>query len=162
MKKIDFLFKTGKISKINEDEKQRYLDFFSNSYKENLEHCRFVLTAFPRWSIISGYYTMHDLAKLFLADRFAIKVNFNAHETTIEVLKEFIKDKEAIKMINIGYNEFLKLLNDLVTARSKRTNAQYYTGTKFMKEKYEKEAKDFLEKTVLPFIKRIKEVKNDY
>jgi len=162
MKKIDFLFKSGKISRINEDEKERYLDFFSNSYKENLEHCKFNLEKFPRWSIISGYYSMHDLAKLLLADRFAIKIDFNVHETTIEVLKELIKDKRTVEMIRLGHNEFIKLLNDLTTARSKRTKAQYYTGAEFLRAKYEKEAKEFLEKTVLPFINKIKEVKNDY
>ena len=162
MKKSDFLFKSRKISRINEDERQRYSDFFSNSYRENLEHCKFVLTAFPRWSIISGYYAMHDLAKLFLADRFAIKIDFNVHETTIEVLKELIKDKTAIEMINLGYSEFIKLLNDLAIARSKRTKAQYYTGAEFLKEKYEKEAKEFLKITILPFINKIREAKNDY
>lgn len=162
MKKVDFLFKSKKISRINEDEKQRYLDFFSNAYRENLDHCKFVLIKFPRWSIISGYYAMHDLAKLLLADKFGIKVDFNVHETTIEVLKQLIKDKKTIEMINLGYSEFTKLLNDLSVARKKRTNAQYYTGARFLKEKYEKDAKEFFEKTVLPFIDKIKEIKNDY
>jgi len=55
MEKIDYLFKTKKISRIIETERERYLNFFSNSYKENLEHCRYVLEKYPRWSIISGY-----------------------------------------------------------------------------------------------------------
>ncbi len=161
MKKIDYLFKTGRISRIVETERGRYLDFFSNSYKENLEHSKFVIEKFPRWSIISGYYAMHDLAKLFLADKFSIKVDFNVHLTVIELFGEIIKDKELAKMLNIGYKEFLNLLNDLATAKGQRTKAQYYTGTKFMKEKYQKEAKIFLESTVTNFINRIREAKND-
>jgi len=161
MKKIDYLLKNGRISKIIETEKPRYLNFFSHSYKENLEHCKFVLEDFPRWSIISGYYAMHDIAKLFLADKFSIKIEFNVHETTILVLKGLIKDKEVIKMLNIGYSEFIKLLNDLATARKQRTKAQYYTGTEFMKDKYRKEAQDFLNNTVFDFINKVKSIKNE-
>lgn len=160
MKRLDYLFKTGKITRIIETEKPRYLNFFSNSYKENLEHCKFVLLIFPRWSIISGYYTIHDLTKLFLAEKFNIKIEFNVHQTTIEVLGELIKDKQIIEMLNLGYNEFLKLLNDLATARAKRTKAQYYTSSAFIKEKYKQEAFSFLHSTVLPYINKIKEIKN--
>ena len=123
MAKIDSLFKSGKISRIVETERERYLNFFSNSYKENLEHSKFVINNFPRWSIISGYYAMHDVTKLFLADKFSIKIDFNVHQTTIEVMNELIKDKEILKMLSLGYSEFIKLLNDLVNARDKRTKA---------------------------------------
>ncbi len=159
MKKINYLFKARKISRIVETEKERYLNFFSNSYKENFKHCEFVISNFPRWSIISGYYAMHDLAKLFLADKFSLKIDFNVHQTLIEVFNELIKNKELGKMLNLGYNELIKLLNDLATARKQRTKVQYYTGTKFMKEKYKKEAKLFLENTVIPFINKIKKEK---
>ena len=162
MKKIAFLFKSGKISKIPETEKLRYLNFFSNSYKENLEHCKFNLEKFPRGSIISGYYSMHDLTKLFLADEFNIKIEFNVHQTTIETLKQLIKDEKIINMLNLGYKEFLNLLNDLTTAKNKRTKAQYYTGTAFMKEKYKKEAFDFLNKLVMPYINKLISIKNAY
>jgi hypothetical protein len=163
MEKIEFLLKNGKISKIIETERERYLNFFSNSYKENLDHCKFVLEEYPRWSIISGYYAMHDIAKLFLADKFNIKIDFNVHETTILVLKQMTKDKQIIEMLGIGYEEFIKLLNDLAIARKQRTKAQYYTGTEFMKGKYLLEAKAFLENNVLKFIEKIKAInlKND-
>ena len=161
MKKINYLFKTKKISRIIETERERYLNFFSNSYKENLEHCRYVLEKYPRWSIISGYYAMHDIAKLFLADKFSIKVEFNVHQVTIEVLKELIKDKQIVVMLNLGYNELIRLLNDLAAARKQRTNAQYYTGTEFMHEKYRKDAEIFLNKTVIPFIEKIRMLKDE-
>ena len=161
MKKIDYLFKTGRISKIEKTEKERYLNFFSNSYKENLEHCKFVLESFPRWSIISGYYAMHDITKLFLADKFSIKIEFKVHETTISVLKELIKDQQIVDMLNLGYNELIKLLNDLAIAKKQRTKVQYYTGTQFMQERYKQEANNFLENTVLTFITKIRKLKND-
>ena len=159
MGKIDYLFKSKKISRIIETERERYLNFFSNSYRENLEHCKYVIEKYPRWSIISGYYAMHDISKLFIADKFSIKIDFNVHQTTIEILRELIKDKQIIAMLNMGHNEFIKLLNDLANAKTERTKAQYYTGTEFMHEKYKKDAKIFLEKTVIPFLERIKSLK---
>jgi hypothetical protein len=162
MKKTDYLFRIKRISRFIEDEKQRYLNFLSNSYKENFEHCKFNLKKFPRWSIISGYYAMHDITKLFLADKFGIKIDLKVHQTTIDVLKEILKDKKTIDMLAIAYNEFLKLLNDLAEAKEKRTKAQYYTGTSFMREKYKKDAKRFLAEIVIPYIEKIKSLKLKY
>jgi len=160
MNQIDILFRTKKISKLLIIEKSRYLNFFSNSYKENLEHCKFVIERFPRWGIISGYYAMHDITKLFIADRFNIKIDFKVHQTTIEVLNYLIKEKEIINMLNLAYNEFIKLLNDLAEAKSKRTKVQYYTGTSFLRKKYKEESKKFLNETVIPYINKISNLKN--
>ncbi len=51
---IETLFKEGKISRISELELNRYLSFFENSYKDNLNHSKENVMKFPRWSIISG------------------------------------------------------------------------------------------------------------
>jgi len=160
MDKLSYLFKSGKISRIIITEKERYLNFFSNSYRENLSLSKFILKKYPRWSIISGYYAMHDISKLFIADKFGIKIEFNVHEITIEVLKELIKNPEISDMLDIGYKEFIKYLNDLAYARSQRTKVQYYTGTEFMRSKYLDFANDFLINTVIHYISRIKEIKN--
>src|SRR3989344_9549257 len=101
MGRIEYLLKSGKISRIVETEKDRYMNFFSNSYKENLEHCKFVIEKFPRWSIISGYYAMHDITKLFLADKFNIKIDFNVHQTTIDVLSIVLNEKNLSGFLNL-------------------------------------------------------------
>src|SRR3989344_9305940 len=101
MKKIEYLFKIKKISRIIETERERYLNFFSNSYKENLEHCKYVIEKYPRWSIISGYYAMHDIAKLFLADKFNIKIDFNVHQLTIDVLSIVLNEKNLSGFLNL-------------------------------------------------------------
>lgn len=162
MGKIDYLFRSKRISKILETEKERYVNFFSNSWKENLEHSKDSIKKYPRWSIISGYYAMHDIAKLFLADKFSIKVDKNVHESVIIILKELVKDKQISEMLNLGYNELIKMMDDLAIAKKKRTKVQYYTGTEFMKEKYKKEAKDFVLGTVVPFVEKLRKAKNDY
>lgn len=158
MVKIEVLLDEGKLSKISELELSRYINFFENSYKDNLAHSEATIETFPRWSIISGYYAMHDITKLFLAKKFRIKVELEVHATTIKVLSELIKNKEILKLMKQGYNEFINLANDLSEAKTERTKTQYYTGTEFMKEQYKKRSYEFLKNTVLPYLKKIKEL----
>ena len=150
--------KKGRISKLNELEIERYVNFFDNSYRDNLEHSKENTENFPRWSIISGYYAMHDITKLLFAKKFRIKVELKVHETTIKLLKILIQDKELISFIEQGYNEFKNLANDLVEAKKERVKVQYYTGTEFMKEKYKEKAKDFLQNIVISYLKKILEL----
>lgn len=158
MVKIETLIAENKVSKINELELERYLNFFTQSYQDNLKHCLAVAETFPRWSIISGYYAMHDLTKLFLAKQFRLKIEFEVHATTIKVLAEVIKNKELLVLIKKGYQEFISLANDLAEAKTERTKTQYYTGTDFMKEEYQHKAKTFHEETVEPFMFKIKQL----
>ena len=158
MVKIEILLKEGKISKINEFELNRYINFFEKSYIDNLEHSRAILITFPRWSIISSYYAMHDITKLLLAKKFRIKIDLEVHSTTVKVIDELIKNKEILSLIKKGYKEFISLANDLAQAKRERVKVQYYTGTKFMKEQYSKRAEEFLESIVLPYLEKIKEL----
>lgn len=153
--KLDFYFNKGFISRIVETELERYVNFFEVSYMENLEHCKAVIEKFSRWSIISGYYAMHDMTKLFLVKKFGIKVNFNVHRTTLDILKKISKDKEVLRLLEIGYKEFIEMANDLAEAREERTKSQYYTGSEFMKEKNKEKALRFLDYIVLPYIKKM-------
>lgn len=153
--KLDEFIEKGLAKKIVETEIQRYTDFFTNSYKENLEHCKLVLKNFPRWSIISGYYAMHDITKLFLARKFQIKIDAKVHKIVIKVMEKIVEDKELLKLLKIGYEEFTKMAADLTEARDQRQRAQYYTGSEFMKEKYKQEAEIFLKETVYTYIEKI-------
>ncbi len=155
---IEKFFARKLASRIIETELDRYINFFENTYKENLEHCKFNIEKFPRWSIISGYYSMHDITKLFLAKKFNIKIDFNVHKTTLQILKEVIKNKEILKLLKIGYKEFVEMANDLSEARKERTKAQYYTGTELMKEKYKEKATGFLNDVVIPYMNKILEL----
>ena len=160
---IDKYLKENIINIIVETELPRYSNFFENSYKENLEHSEFVKSKFPRWSIISGYYAMHDITKLFLVKEFRIKINLKIHKTTIKLLHEIVKDIELLNLLKTGYEEFLKMANDLEEAKEERMKVQYYTGTAFMKEKYREKADNFLINIVNPYIEKIKVLiqKND-
>lgn len=156
MVKLEILIEEGKIEKIGELELERYLNFFENSYKDDLEHSKSNIGSFPRWSIISGYYAMHDITKLFLAKKFRIKILLEIHATAIKVLNELIRNREIIELIEKGYQEFLSLANDLKEAKRERVKMQYYTGTKFMEEEYKKRAIEFQKDVVLPFIEKMK------
>ena len=158
MVKIDILLKEGKISKISEFELNRYINFFENSYKDNLEHSKANLKNFSRWSVISGYYAMHDITKLLFAKHFRIKIEFEVHATTIKVLRELIKSKEILSLIEKGYKEFLSLANDLAEAKEERVKVQYYTGTEFMHEEYLKRAEEFNKTIVLIYLEKIKKL----
>lgn len=161
MVRIETLIDEGKVSKINELELGRYTNFFGNSYKDNLEHCRQNAENFPRWSIISGYYAMHDITKLLLAGKFRLKIEREVHATTIKVLRELIKNREITSLIERGYKEFASLAGDLAEAKKERTKAQYYTGTPFMKEEFRKRSKEFLINIVEPYIERISRLVGD-
>ncbi len=158
MVRLETLAQEGKIEKISDLEIERYVNFFENSYQDNQNHSKANIGTFPRWSIISGYYAMHDITKLLLAKEFRIRIVKEVHATTIKVLRELIKNREITDLIEKGYHEFISLANDLAEAKKERVKAQYYTGTEFMKEEYRKKAIEFQEKVVLVYIEKIKEL----
>ena len=88
MVKIEVLENEGKISRIRETELDRYTNFYTESYEDNLKHSEATLETYPRWSIISGYYSMHDISKLVIAKVYRFKVEREVHATTIKVLRE--------------------------------------------------------------------------
>ena len=152
---MDYYFKRGMITRIVETELVRYLNFFNNTSKENLQHADAVKDSFPRWSIISGYYAMHDATKLFLAKHFFIKVELKVHKTTIDMMKKISANNEILKLLEQGYEEFIKMANDLAEAKEERVKAQYYTGSEFMKTKYREKAAQFLRDVVYPYLEKI-------
>ncbi len=143
------------ISKIVETELQRYLSFFEPSYKENRDCAKYLTEIFPHWSMIAGYYAMHDLTKLFLAKQFLIKVELKVHKTTIELMRIISRDKELLTLLQSGYEEFLKMANDLAEAKQERIKAQYYTSSDFMKEKYKKKAAVFVKEIVSTYLNKL-------
>lgn len=158
MVKIEKLFEQNKIRKINEFEKERYLTFLSNSYKDNLEHSKFIIDKFPRWSIISGYYSMHDLTKFLIAKKFNVKIELEVHKTTLILFDELLKDKKLLILIERGYEEFIYLASDLNEAKKERVKAQYYTGTHFSKKYFVDKAEEFHKEIVFPFILKIEKL----
>lgn len=154
---------------LNDVEKQNYIDFHTTSYKEDLAHAEFIVLKFPRWSIISGYYAMHDITKLFLARQFKIKiVSPQIHAKTIAAIDHFIKDHELRQKIipllkeaqQTFYNverlkeKVIPLL--LKQSKKQREQSQYYSEDYSEKKSVNaQKAIAFLEQMVKPYIKII-------
>lgn len=158
MVKIEELMHEGKIQRISELELDRYITFFEQSHTENVRLSIHIKETFPRWSIIAGYYAMHDVTKLFLAKKFRLKIEFEVHRTAILVLKAVSKDKELFSLFEKGYKEFIALANDLAEAKGERVKAQYYTGTTFMHEEYKKRAEEFYKNIVQTYLERMRQL----
>lgn len=155
------LIDSEKISWIIETELMRYLGFFNSSFKDNLSHNEHVLESYPRWSIISGYYAMHDLTKLYLAREYHIKIEEDVHQTTIRVLNEALKDEELIALFESGYEEYRNMAGELESAKRERTKAQYYTGTPFSSSEFKRKSRKFHDEKVVPYLEKLKVLMGD-
>ncbi len=153
-------------------EKQNYLDFHEAAFEEDMRHSEHNILLFPRWSIISAYYSMHNITKLFLAKLYNIKIiSPEIHAKTIAAIDQAIQEKELkeklIHLLNqakeIYYNaERLKekiLPTLLRKGKQERTKSQYYTQdyTEQVVINSQK-ASYFLDKIAQPYIKLIKEL----
>lgn len=153
-------------------EKENYLAFHKNALDEDIQHAEKNMLEFPRWSIISGYYSMHNATKLFLAKKFGIKIaSPDIHIKTIAALEYFIKDAAIKSKLLVLLKEAKSLYYSaerlkentlpilLKRRKQERGRAQYYTEsyTKKIKVNAQK-ASYFLETIVKPYINIIKEL----
>jgi len=153
-------------------EKAAYLNFHKFASEDDLKHSEKNMLEFPRWSIISGYYCMHDFTKLFLAEKFNIKISGqNIHAKTIDALEHFINDstlkKKLLELLkeakNIYYSaERLKektLPVLLRRGKQERGKVQYYSQDYAEEIKANSQKSSyFLETIVKPYINLIKEL----
>ncbi|MBN2459773.1 hypothetical protein JXB28_05805 [Candidatus Woesearchaeota archaeon] len=153
-------------------EKENYISFHKAAFEEDLRHAEKNILEFPRWSIISGYYCMHDLTKLFLAKEFNIKISSpDIHAKAIEALENLIQDEALKKKLitllkeakTIYFNaERLKektLPTLLKRGKQERGRAQYYSEDYTEKAKASSQkAAYFLDTIVKPYVKIMKEL----
>lgn len=153
-------------------EKENYLDFHEKALEDDLRHAEKNILEFPRWSIISGYYAMHDATKLFLAKQYNIKLSSpDVHIKAIIALEEFIKDdclkKKLLQLLEKAKDMFYsaerlkeKILPVLLRrGKEERAKTQYYTEDYSGKSAIDsKKASYFLEMIVKPYIILIKEL----
>lgn len=157
----DYL-ESGTIKTIDILEKKDIIEFLSQTYQDNLQASLFNLEKFPRWSIISGYYAMHDISKLYLAIKYELKFTKpSVHDALIKALKKLISKKDILDLIDKGNEEFIKIQRlDYFLAKGKyhREKTQYYTSKSYLKLEVVEIAKHFLEQIVKPYIKIIEEM----
>jgi len=166
--------KEGVISILQKTEKIKYIEFHKEFYKDDLNVSEKLLTISPRWSIISGYYAMHDTAKLYLAEQHDLKISERGvHLAVIVALKHILSDssvkEQAIKLLTEAektYEIFASPLKEriipliLSKGRDEREKSQYYSVT--AEKAAIGKSMEFLEKIVKPFIEIMeKMMKND-
>lgn len=149
---------------LNEVEREIWINFHEFAYKDDLELCKKIINQHPRWSIISGYYAMHDITKLYLGKIHNIKISgLNTHKQTIDCLKKVLKDNENAKRIfsllkfaedkieEIGLEDVPYLLK---IGKKERGRVQYYSKKVFADNKeYIEKAEKFVKDIVDVFIK---------
>ena len=154
-------------------EKEQYVKFHKVAYEEDVKHAEKTMLEFPRWSIISGYYAMHDLTKLFLGEKFGVKLSSpEIHRKAIEALEHFVKDAELKKKL-------LRLLEDaegvyysterlkertlpalLKRGKQERGRAQYYSEESVSGSDINaKKASYFLQTVVKPYVEIVEKLR---
>lgn len=157
---------------LSPQERENYLKFHKTAYLDDLKHSEDNVLKFPRWSIISGYYAMHDVTKLFLAMKFAIKVTSpDIHEKTILALREKIQDlatkEKLLKLLGDAKEVYFnverlkeKVLPQLLRqGKQERGKTQYYTEDYTETKKITaQKATYFLDTFIKPYIKIVEEL----
>lgn len=157
---------------LSEKEKEDWLWFHENAYKEDLRIAEKLMIESPRWSIVAGYYAMHDLTKLYLGKIKGWKISGELiHSKAIELLSEALKEQpekgkvlRLIKEAEKEIDETLRLHENTVISflragRTERGKAQYYSENKdrdMFNINFSKKAAYFLDKIVKPYLKIMK------
>jgi len=162
VKSLDEFKTQGTIKELAPIEAEQYHSFLETTYKDNIAASEFLLLKFPRWSIISGYYAMHDISKLYLAKNFNLKFSKpEVHAAVIQALREFVKRKDILELIKKAEEEFNQIISlhlALLQGKEEREKSQYYISTSIKPKIGLEKASYFLTKLVEPYIKIIEEL----
>lgn len=150
-----------------EIEKESWIEFHKQAYEDDIKHAEKDLMEFPRWSIISAYYAMHDITKLYLGEIHNVKiVSENVHSKTLKALNEFIQDKKekerVIGLLKKGEISFFNVLRleektlplMLRKGKTERGKTQYYS--KDFSDISSQRSIYFFDKIVKPYIEIMK------
>lgn len=147
-----------------EQEKKGWILFQELAYKEDVKLAEELVLKYPRWSVVAGYYAMHDITKLYLAKIHNMKISGEkVHSAAIELLKEVLSEgnekQRLLDLLTEAEKEY-RILREgkihlfLRQGRDERTTAQYYLGrdNEMFSVNFSRKASDFLETIVGPFI----------
>ncbi|MBU2638810.1 MAG: hypothetical protein KJ955_07590 [Nanoarchaeota archaeon] len=172
--KFEEFQKKGVISSLQKTEKEKYAGFHKEAYKDDLRAAEALFTISPRWTIIAGYYAMHDIAKLYLAEQHDLKITGRGvHLAAIIALRKVLSDRkakeqairllrEAEKVYEIFSTHFKEGIIPVILSRGRdeREKSQYYSDN-HERLAFEKSA-EFNEQIVRPFIELMENMlKND-
>ena len=167
------LIEQGYVTKIEEIEKKHYLTTLKEFYEDDEAVNKDLVISHPRWSIISGYYSMHNISKYLIAKKLSIKISSErTHTTTLIIFGEYIRQKETKEKI-LDLLKKAKEIYDIINPRDwniakylssgkqNREKVNYYTAEYDQKAILLK-ASEFRENLVQPYLHILKGlVKND-
>lgn len=162
VKNLEAFRQQGSIKDLIPQEKEYYLTFLRYTYLDNIKASDFLLIKYPRWSIISSYYAMHDISKLFLAEKFNLKFSSpEIHVAVIQALRELVKRKDIINLIEEAdkeYSEIISLHLALLQGKKERAKTQYYSNELTEPKATLQKASFFLDKIAKPYLKIVEEL----
>jgi len=152
------------MKRLNEIERGIWINFHEFAYKDDLELAGGIMELHPRWAIISGYYAMHDIAKLYLGKIYSMKISgANIHKKTVYALEKVLKENKIAddvlsllknaeeKIREFGIEDVSYLLR---LGERERGRVQYYAPDSFSHNpEYAHKARRFFEDIVLVFVK---------
>lgn len=149
--------------------KERYVNWHKNNALIDLKDAENIISISPKWSIIAGYYAIHNATKYYLGNVHNKEIKQpGAHKDAFLLLKKALMTQPAYNEVNVLIKKAEEEYEILIGAdaesiyrqyergKNQRENQQYYQ-TNFLKVE---DAKDFLENTVKPFLKIILELKS--
>jgi len=152
--------------RLTTEETVRWIKFHEEIYKEDHKMANKVIIDSPRWSIIMGYYAMHNVSKLYLAKIHNIKISGeNVHAKTLFFISKYAKQdtKKIIPLLEKAKKEYDAITSSsiwvisrlLSKGRDERTKTQYYNTVKAEKSIMElmQAAQYFISNFVEPYIK---------
>lgn len=146
----------GSIRDLTPAEAAQYLEFLRFAYKDDLSTSSELLIKHPRWSIISGYYAMHNISKIYLAKEFNLKFSKpHIHSAVIQALRELGNKEEILELILSAKKEYKSIINlhlTLLQAKDEREKTQYYISEQKNPKVNPQRAAYFLENLCKPYI----------
>lgn len=150
------------MANLNQTERGVWVAFHESAYKEDILLAEKIIKEHPRWAIISAYYAMHDISKLYLGKRYNMKITPpEAHRKTVEELRRVLVENEEkrkiLLLIEEAEKELLKLGIDAIpdlleVGKTERGKAQYYSRD-FKKIDYSLKAQSFVDNIAKKFVK---------
>ncbi|PIN70725.1 hypothetical protein COV93_00305 [Candidatus Woesearchaeota archaeon CG11_big_fil_rev_8_21_14_0_20_43_8] len=152
--------------KLTTEERERWIKFHHEAYKEDIEISEKLLLDSPRWSVISAYYAMHDISKLYLGKIHNLKISGDkVHAKTLFFISKYVKlnSKKIIPLLEEAKKEYDAIASSniwiisrlLSKGRDERTKTQYYNAAKTDRSKIEhlQTAQYFIDNFMKPYMK---------
>jgi len=147
---------------LTKKDKENYLAWHKTRYEKDIKLAEELQEKDENWTIIIGYYAMHNITKYFLATKnIFLREKTHIHEKCIEELEKLCTTnlqnlKDTLYLLKKAKEQYDKFFDPkqlpivLRVAKNERSKANYYS------ERELNEAKTYLEEYVKPYLETIR------